>query len=122
MRAGITAVHIGQNVRRNQPAEADASGPGILHLDPAGREVERVVDIAAEAAELTIGKHAGHPAAVEMPVIAGTDGAEPAVTTDPRTDAQREVGRRAHRVRVGIPDATAGAAEQIETGPARERS
>ena len=45
---------------------------------------ELIIDVALQAAELTIAEDAGHPATAELPIIANTDRTEPTIATRPR--------------------------------------
>src|SRR5450432_2811655 len=119
MRSGIAAVDIGIDIRRNQVAETDARGPSILHLDRAGEEEALILECSAQTAELTVCKDAGYPAAVELPVVAGAYGTEPAVTTHTLIDRKGWTAWKDLSVAVSIPDAATRTAEDIETGPAR---
>src|SRR5271165_1675476 len=121
MGAGVTAAAVGQNVRRNQVADASTDGPGVLQLFGSGETKERVLDGAPDAAELAVSQNAGNPRGAELPVIAGTNGPEPARAALALGDAQRNVGSRDPNVLVSSPKAAAAATEDIEAGPARRR-
>jgi hypothetical protein len=122
VRAAVTAVDIRKNVRGDQVTGTYARGPRILHLDPAGDSVERILDVAPQTAELAVSEETDHPARVDLPVIAKTDGAEPAVTTLGLMDAERITRHSVAGKGVRIPDAAADAAEDIEAGPARSHN
>ena len=84
----VTAVDVGEDVRSNEIAEANAGGPSCLHLwcDDAGnqaaRSVKSIPDVALQAAERAVAEYAEPPSTAELPVIADTDRAEPAVAAD----------------------------------------
>src|SRR5207245_5718733 len=54
VRSGVTAVDIGKDVRSDQIAEANAGGPSVLHLDPAGYPENLILEGSTEAAELPV--------------------------------------------------------------------
>src|SRR5262249_35732383 len=58
---------------------------------------------------------------VELPVITRTDRAEPTGATLTLIDAQRQTGWRVHNVLISRPQTAAGAAEDVEAGPAVDR-
>src|SRR5262249_59096629 len=97
----------------------NACGPGVLHLDLAGHKGELILERSTETAKLAVGEHAGQPVARELPIVAETHGAEPAVTAHPLTNGERNAARIGLRVRIGIPDAAANTTEDVESGPAR---
>src|SRR5207248_8758738 len=77
VRTAVTTVDVRKNVRSNQIAHAYACGPRVLHLDSAGDTVERILEVALQAAKLAVSEDTGNPAATELPIVADTDGAEP---------------------------------------------
>src|SRR6266481_2614672 len=122
VRAAVTAVDIRKNVRGDQVTDTYACGPRILHLDLGGDSVERILDVAPQAAELAVGKDAGDPGAVELPIITETDRTEPAVTALVLMEAERSTRHSGAGKGVRIPEAAAGAAEDVEAGPARSHN
>src|SRR6266481_1836974 len=117
VRAAVTAVDIRKNVRGDQVTDTYARSPRILHLDLGGDLVERILEVAPQAAELAVGKDAGDPAAAELPVIANADGAEPAVTALVLMEAERSTRHSVAGKGVRIPETAAGATEDVEAGP-----
>src|SRR5947207_12307748 len=116
MRAGVTAVHVGVDIGSNQIAEPHTCCPGVLHLFGCAEAKDRILNRALEAAKLTVGKHAGDPVAVELPVIAGADRAKPTVAALALIDGEGQARRGDPGARVGIPDAAAAAAKDVEAG------
>src|SRR5262249_19667781 len=101
VRAAVTAVDIGKNVRCDEVTDTHARSPRILHLDLGDDLLERIVDVAPQAADLTVGEETDHPGRANLPVIADTDGAEPAVAALVIVDAERNArdGGAGERVR-----------------------
>src|SRR5487761_1898269 len=121
LRAGIAAIYVGKHIRGNQVAQPHASriaGPKRLRARQTGK---RIANIATNASELAVGQYAGYPAAVELPVVSGADGPEPAASTIPLTSAEGNQSSRGYRAVVSIPQPAAGTAEDVEAGPAWSR-
>src|ERR1700730_7731596 len=121
MRTGVTAVHVGEDVRSLQIADPRTRPPGVLHFDRSGPICERILNSALEAAKLTVREEAKDPGAVELPIITKTDRSEPAVTALTLTNAERRARSGDPAAGIRVPDAAAGAAEDVEAGPARQR-
>src|SRR3984893_6603674 len=121
MRTGVTAVHVGEDVRSHQIADPRTRRPGVLHLYRSGQICERILNGALEAAKLTVREEAKDPGAVELPIITETARSEPAVAALPLTDAERRARSGDPAAGIRVPDAAAGAAEDVEAGPARQR-
>src|SRR5260370_40146033 len=121
MRPGETAVHVGEDVRSHQIAEPRTRRPGVLHLYRSGPICERILNSALEAAKLTVREEAKDPGAVELPIITETDRSEPAVAALTLTDAERHARSGDPAAGISIPYSAAGAAEDVEAGPARRR-
>src|SRR6266481_6706192 len=117
VRAAVTAVDIRKNVRGDQVTDTYACGPRILHLDLGGDSVERILEVAPQAAELAVGEDTGDPGAVELPIITETDRTEPAVTALVLMEAERSTRHSVAGKGVRIPEAAADATEDVEAGP-----
>ena len=120
---GVTAVDVGENVRSDEVANTSTGCPGRLHLrgaDDARAMRRRIPDVALQAAERAVAEDAEHPRRAALPIITGTDGAEPAIAARPGVGADDASARRsAIHAAVRIPDAAAATAENVEASPAR---
>ena len=74
-RAGEAAIHIGQEIRRDEPTGARASGPGRGLLDVAGEERTLVLDGALEAGVIEIAEHADDDVCRRLKIEADPDDA-----------------------------------------------
>src|SRR6185437_5825127 len=77
--AGVAGVDVGQHVRRDQIAATHAHRPGVASLQVASNAKGLILDRALHATELAVSEDTGNPARCELPVITGTDRAEPTV-------------------------------------------
>ena len=120
VRAGPARVDVGENVRGRPDNRGGRRRRRYWSFSvPVRAATVGSAIVAAQAAELAIGQDAEHPAAVELPVVAGADRAEPTVAALARIDGQRRKRRGRQHGIVRIPDAAAGATEDVEAGPAR---
>src|SRR5262249_33808633 len=118
MRPAITTIDIGQNIRSHQVADPHACGPRILQLERRGPTEDRILNGAPQAAELAVAEDADHPGGVDLPVIASTDGPEPAGAALALADGKGHERARGLNGLITSPQTAAGAAKDVEAGPA----
>ena len=118
---GVTAVDVGQNVRSDQIAKTSTGGPSCVHLGGADEPTAnaRIPDVALQAAERTVAEDTEHPRRAALPIIAGTHGAEPAISARPGVGAD-DAGAVAVLSTPPLADqmTAAAAAENVEASPA----
>ena len=121
MGTAVTAIHIGEDVRGHQIADPHARRPSILHLYRSSYCIERILNGAPQAAELPVAEDTDDPGRINLPVVAGTDRPEPAVSALLLIDAEGHARERVPGEGASIPEAAADAAENVETGPVINR-
>src|SRR5690242_3693633 len=122
VRTGVSTVHIGKYVRSDEVADPHAGRPSVLHLLRARNTSERVLDRTPYAAELVIAENTKNPTRADLPVVATTNGAEPAAAAHALIDGQRRAGEGVPDVGVRSQEAAPPADKEIEAGPTHNRS
>jgi len=125
-RAGVTAIDVGKHAWRHQVANASAYCPSIPKLlviaHNAVQAKQAIADRTLQAAKLTVGQNAEHPALAKLPIVARTDRTVPAVAALLVGRAKNASTRRSvDYAGICVPHAAADTAEDIEAGPARDR-
>src|SRR5229473_4122001 len=119
----VAAVDVGENVRRDEVADAHTGSPAGPQLFLTDGEGILVLDRTLDAAELAVTEDAGDPRSPELPVIPTAYRAEITPATLPLFNAEdANAGNGARSVGVSLPEAIAAAAEDVEAGPIVDRS
>src|SRR5713101_5006183 len=118
----VAAVDVGENVRRDEVADAHTGSPAGPQLFLTDGEGILVLDRTLDAAELAVTEDAGDPRSPELPIITGAYRAEVTPATLPLLNAEHaNTGNGVRSEGVSFPEAIAATAEDVETGPIIDR-